>query len=102
LSLDNAYDTEDVEAFIQRIDKELGATAAFVLEYKIDGLSVALRYENGRFVPGPRPGDDGETGEDITENLKTIRSIPLRLTEPRTLTVRGEVFLPKRRLSPAQ
>lgn len=94
LSLDNAYDKGEVEAFIQRIDKELGAAAAFVLEYKIDGLSVALRYDNGRFVQGATRGD-GETGEDITENLKTIRSIPLRLTEPRTLTVRGEVFLPK-------
>lgn len=94
LSLDNAYDANDVDAFIQRIDKELGTTAAFVVEYKIDGLSVSLRYENGRFVQGATRGD-GETGEDITENLKTIRAIPLRLTEPRTLTVRGEVFLPK-------
>jgi len=94
LSLDNAYDANDVEAFIKRIDKELVTTAAFVVEYKIDGLSVALRYENGHFVQGATRGD-GETGEDITENLKTIRSIPLRLTEPRTLTVRGEVFLPK-------
>lgn len=94
LSLDNAYDAAEVETFIQRTDKELGTTAAFVVEYKIDGLSVALRYENGRFVQGATRGD-GETGEDITENLKTIRSIPLRLSEPRTLTVRGEVFLPK-------
>jgi DNA ligase (NAD+) len=94
LSLDNAYDAGEVEAFIKRTDKELGLAAAFVVEYKIDGLSVALRYENGRFVQGATRGD-GETGEDITENLKTIRSIPLRLSEPRTLTVRGEVFLPK-------
>lgn len=94
LSLDNAYDAGEVEAFIKRTDKELGLAAAFVVEYKIDGLSVALRYENGRFVQGATRGD-GETGEDITENLKTIRAIPLRLSEPLTLTVRGEVFLPK-------
>lgn len=94
LSLDNAYNAGEVEDFIRRTDKELGLAAAFVVEYKIDGLSVALRYENGRFVQGATRGD-GETGEDITENLKTIRAIPLRLSEPRTLTVRGEVFLPK-------
>jgi DNA ligase (NAD+) len=94
LSLDNAYDAQEVAEFIRRIDRELGETAAFVVEYKIDGLSVALRYENGLFVQGATRGD-GETGEDITENLKTIRSIPLRLAKPLTLTVRGEVFLPK-------
>jgi DNA ligase (NAD+) len=94
LSLDNAYDAQEVAEFIRRIDRELGEMAAFVVEYKIDGLSVALRYENGLFVQGATRGD-GETGEDITENLKTIRSIPLRLAKPLTLTVRGEVFLPK-------
>jgi DNA ligase (NAD+) len=94
LSLDNAYDENDVGDFIRRIDKELGEAAPLVVEYKIDGLSVALRYEDGILIQGATRGD-GETGEDITENLKTIRSIPLKLTEPRTLTVRGEVFISK-------
>lgn len=94
LSLDNAYSFEEVRDFVQRVDRELGSGAAFVVEYKIDGLSVSLRYEDGQFVQGATRGD-GETGEDITENLRTVRAVPLKLSAPRTLTVRGEVFLPK-------
>lgn len=93
-SLDNAYVEQDIVEFIKRVGKELEEAAQFVVEYKIDGLSVALSYVDGVFVQGATRGD-GETGEDITENLRTIRSIPLKLSEPRTLTVRGEVFLSK-------
>lgn len=96
LSLGNAYNRTDLLDFDQRVDKELAESKKYTAEYKIDGLSVALRYENGIFIEGATRGD-GETGENITENLKTIRSIPLRLKEPVTLTVRGEVYFPKKK-----
>src|SRR5699024_7423221 len=63
-------------------------------ELKIDGLAVSLKYENGRFVQGATRGD-GTVGENITENLKTIRTVPLRLTEPVSIEVRGEAYVPK-------
>ncbi len=96
LSLGNAYNRADLIDFDQRVEKELAGSKQYTVEYKIDGLSVALRYENGLFIEGATRGD-GETGENITENLKTIRSIPLRLKEPVTLTVRGEVYFPKKK-----
>lgn len=94
LSLDNAYDASDLMAFDSRIRKELGEGVEYTVEYKIDGLTVALLYENGRLVRGATRGD-GVTGEDVTENVKTIRSLPLSISHEGTLEVRGEVFLSK-------
>lgn len=94
-SLQDLFSNEEVEEFDQRL-RETIPDAQYVVEPKIDGLSVALEYENGVFVRGATRGD-GRIGEDVTENLKTIRSIPLRLPEgaPKQLIVRGEVFMPK-------
>ncbi len=94
LSLDNAYDAEDLRAFNKRVEKELGEHVVYTVEPKIDGLTVALLYENGKFVRGATRGD-GETGEDVTENVKTIRSVPLSIAHALPLEVRGEVFLSK-------
>lgn len=101
LSLANAFNAEDLIAWFERIRKldERVESSAFVLEPKIDGLTVVLHYENGLFVKGATRGD-GEIGEDITENLKTIRTLPLKIPInneemqiPGTLVVRGEVFI---------
>lgn len=94
-SLANVFSKEELFNFLDGIRKETDHPR-FAVEYKIDGLSVSLEYENGRFVRGSTRGD-GETGEDVTENLKTIPSIPLVLKDrlPR-LEVRGEVFMPKK------
>lgn len=94
LSLDNAYNEADLLDFQRKVLQEVTQSPTYVVEYKIDGLSVALTYENGIFVKGATRGD-GSIGEDVTENLKTVKSIPLRLKEPVDLVVRGEVFLPK-------
>ncbi|HEY4184492.1 MAG TPA: NAD-dependent DNA ligase LigA [Polyangia bacterium] len=96
LSLDNTYSQDELAAFFDRVVKGLdGHVPPFVVEPKIDGISIELRYEEGRFVQGATRGD-GRTGEDITVNLRTIRSLPLRLDEPVTITVRGEAFMLKR------
>lgn len=93
-SLQDVFSLESVGEFFNRCTAELGS-AEFVVEPKIDGLSVSLEYENGIFVKGSTRGD-GFVGEDVTENLKTIRSIPLRLKENLPyLEVRGEVYMPK-------
>lgn len=94
LSLDNAYNEPDLLAFDNRIQKELNEKVQYVVEYKIDGLSVAIQYENGRFKRGATRGN-GTEGENVSENVKTIRSVPLKLSEPFDLEVRGEVFIPK-------
>lgn len=94
LSLDNSYNGEDLRDFDARVRKEIDEEFDYVVEYKIDGLSVALRYENGIFVEGATRGD-GQIGENVTENLKTIKSIPLKLSKPLNLIVRGEVFIAK-------
>ncbi|MBN2259416.1 MAG: NAD-dependent DNA ligase LigA [Clostridiales bacterium] len=94
LSLDNSYNKEELLAFDRRI-KAVIKDIEYVVEYKIDGLSVALKYEKGIFVQGATRGN-GEIGENITENLKTVKSIPLRLTQPIDITVRGEVFISKK------
>ncbi|HCX63600.1 MAG TPA: DNA ligase (NAD(+)) LigA, partial [Eubacteriaceae bacterium] len=94
LSLSNAFNKEDLWEFHQRIQKSV-ANPQYVAEYKYDGLTVVLFYEDGQFVQGATRGD-GEIGEDITENLKTIYSIPLKLNEPVTIEVRGEVFIGKK------
>jgi len=97
LSLDNAFGPEDLRGFDLRTRKELGnpANLRYAVEFKIDGLTVALRYEKGRFVQGATRGN-GLTGEDITENLKTVRSLPLLLKEPVDLQVRGEAYMSKK------
>ena len=97
LSLDNTYSPEELYGFDQRVRKALpDLPVAYVTELKIDGLGVALLYEDGRLVRGATRGD-GEYGEDVTANLRTIRTIPLRLTQnqpmPTVLEVRGEVFI---------
>ena len=92
-SLSDVFSFEELEDFLTRVGTIL-PNAAYSVEPKIDGLSVALRYENGVFVGGATRGD-GQVGEDVSANLRTIRTIPLRLTEPLTLTVRGEVYMPR-------
>jgi len=93
LSLDNAFAPEDLRAFAQRLHRLLGVRPTYVVEPKIDGLAVALEYQDGVFVRGATRGD-GSVGEDITANLRTIRSLPLRLKEPVSIRVRGEAFMP--------
>ncbi|HYJ33233.1 MAG TPA: NAD-dependent DNA ligase LigA [Candidatus Binatia bacterium] len=96
LSLDNTYSLEELEAFDARVRKLLRVDEVeYAIEPKVDGVAVALRYEEGRFVLGLTRGD-GEKGDDITTNLRTIRSIPLRLRGariPATLEARGEVYM---------
>ena len=95
MSLQDVFSMEELNEFLNKILSEQ-ADAAFSVEPKIDGLSVALEYENGVFVRGATRGD-GVVGEDVTQNLKTIRSIPMRLEgAPDRLIVRGEVFMPKK------
>jgi DNA ligase (NAD+) len=98
LSLANAFADEEVQDFVDRIEKETGdGDPVFSVEPKLDGLAISLRYEHGVFVRGATRGD-GSTGEDVTANLRTIKSIPLRLRSeavPAVLDVRGEVFMPK-------
>lgn len=97
LSLANAFSDEEVDEFVARIQKETGdAEPVFSVEPKLDGLAISLRYEDGIFVRGATRGD-GATGEDVTVNLRTIKSIPLRLLgdAPAVLEVRGEVVMPR-------
>ena len=95
-SLQDVFSVEELEEFGQRVREALPDGVEYDVEPKVDGLSVALEYENGLFVRGATRGD-GQVGEDVTENLKTIPSIPLRLPEALpALIVRGEVFMPKK------
>ncbi|MDR4888175.1 NAD-dependent DNA ligase LigA [Fredinandcohnia sp. QZ13] len=95
LSLGNAFNEQDLRDFDRRARQAVGDSISYVCELKIDGLAVSLRYEQGRFVQGSTRGD-GTIGEDITVNLKTIRSIPLRLKKPLDIEVRGEAFMPRK------
>jgi DNA ligase (NAD+) len=96
LSLDNAYNAEELYAFDSRLRKELNEPFAYSVEYKIDGLSVAIRYEDGVMVRAATRGN-GEVGEDVTDNVKTIATVPKVLSEPVNglLEVRGEVYIDK-------
>lgn len=99
LSLDNAYNDEELRAFDERVRKGAGlgdAAVTYVAELKIDGLSIALTYEDGRLVRGATRGD-GVRGEDVTANVRTIRAIPLALRDGPAgrIEVRGEVYLPR-------
>jgi DNA ligase (NAD+) len=98
LSLDNAFSDEDVRDFDRRVRERMASAAAirYSAEPKLDGLAISARYEDGVFVQGATRGD-GETGEDITQNLRTIKALPVKLRTqrpPRVLEVRGEVFMP--------
>lgn len=90
-SLQDAFSREELEAFDQRVRKEF-SSISYVCELKIDGLSISLTYENGVLVTGATRGD-GSVGEDITENLKRVKDIPLVLPEPVNITVRGECYM---------
>ena len=97
LSLGNAFSDDEVREFVARIEKETGdGDPMFSVEPKLDGLAISLRYEKGQFVRGATRGD-GATGEDVTANLRTVRTIPLRLRgdAPEVVEVRGEVYMPK-------
>ena len=95
MSLQDVFSMEELDSFLNRVLESEGS-AQFSVEPKIDGLSVALEYVDGRFVRGATRGD-GNVGEDVTENLKTIHSIPMRIDNaPPRLIVRGEVFMPKK------
>jgi DNA ligase (NAD+) len=94
-SLQDVFDFQELEAFDQRV-RGVVPEAEYVVEPKVDGLSVALEYENGLFIRGATRGD-GQVGEDVTENLRTVRSIPLKIPNaPPRLIVRGEVYMPKK------
>src|SRR5260221_3613457 len=95
LSLDNAFDEAELDAWHARVVKGLGREPTFVCEPKIDGVSIAVAYEHGRYVRGATRGD-GEIGEEVTQNVRTIRAVPARLRTsdpPAWLEVRGEVVL---------
>ena len=92
-SLQDAFSREELEAFDQRVRKEF-PSISYVCELKIDGLSISLTYEKGVLVTGATRGD-GSVGEDITENLKRVKDIPLVLPEPVNITVRGECYMPR-------
>lgn len=94
LSLGNAFGEDDLKDFDRRVRERIGENFSYVCELKIDGLAVSLIYEDGVFVRGATRGD-GTVGEDITQNLKTIPAIPLRLKENVSMEVRGEAYMPK-------
>lgn len=95
LSLGNAFNEADLRDFDRKIRQAVGEDFSYVCELKIDGLAVTMQYENGYFIKGATRGD-GMLGEDITANLKTIKSIPLKIKEPITIEVRGEAYMPKK------
>ena len=104
-SMDDAMDLDELDVWLQRIEDALGAgSVTYTCELKIDGLGVALTYQNGTFVRAATRGD-GTTGEDVSLNVRTIKDVPMHLSEPalvhmgadreRTIEVRGEVYMPK-------
>ncbi len=95
LSLSNAFSVEELKEFHQRLIRAGVSHPTYVMEWKIDGLTVALEYKNGKFIKGATRGD-GNVGEDITENLKTVKTVPLRIPYQGNLVCRGEAFLPKK------
>ncbi|WP_062532713.1 NAD-dependent DNA ligase LigA [Jeotgalibaca dankookensis] len=94
LSLGNAFNREDLEEFDQRIRKLTDQPIRYVCELKIDGLAVSIKYEKGRYVAAATRGD-GSVGENVTQNLRTVKAIPLRLQEDLSFEVRGECYMPK-------
>ncbi|MFK4565990.1 NAD-dependent DNA ligase LigA [Enterococcus sp. UD-01] len=93
-SLNDGFSKEDIYDFDERVRKLAGGPVTYCCELKIDGLAISLKYENGKFVQGATRGD-GTVGENITENLKTVKSIPLELKKPISIEVRGECYMPK-------
>ena len=93
MSLSNVFNESEIRAFDERIRKE-GFSPEYVCELKIDGLSVSLIYEKGKLVSAATRGD-GVVGEDITNNVKTIKTVPLRINEPIDIEVRGEIYMSK-------
>lgn len=93
-SLSDVFDYDQLRAFCDEVESVID-TPVYSVEAKIDGLSVSLTYEGGRFVRGATRGN-GSVGEDVTANLRTIRSIPMELSEPVDVVVRGEVYMPRR------
>jgi DNA ligase (NAD+) len=102
LSLGNAFSAEEVEAFFRRAERGAGPVEAYVCELKIDGLAISLTYREGEFVRAATRGN-GVEGEDVTANVRTVRSVPMRLQDagelPKEFDVRGEVYLPKARFA---
>ncbi len=93
-SLDNTYNADELRSWYERVCKDYGRELELVCELKIDGLAIALTYEDGLFTLGVTRGD-GVTGENITPNLKTIKAVPLKLFKNESLEVRGEIYMPK-------
>ncbi|MEI3606225.1 NAD-dependent DNA ligase LigA [Pseudogracilibacillus sp. SE30717A] len=93
LSLGNAFDEQDLRDFHRRVTNGLNEEVVYICELKIDGLAIALTYEAGQFVLGSTRGD-GRVGENITSNLRTVRSVPLTIPEKRKVEVRGEAYMP--------
>lgn len=94
LSLGNVFDETEIREWVARIERSLGRSTTYVAELKFDGLAISLKYEDGRFVRGATRGD-GTVGENITQNLRTIKALPLRLQAEETVEVRGEAYMPK-------
>lgn len=95
LSLENAFSLEELEAFNRRVTQQAGNEFTYFSEMKIDGLAIAIRYEEGLLVQAATRGD-GQIGEDVTQNIRAISAIPIRLRENITCEVRGEVYMPKK------
>ena len=93
-SLDNTYNEEELRKWYERVQKECPGKVELVCELKIDGLAIALTYKDGLFVTGVTRGD-GIVGENITQNLKTVKAVPLRLFQNADVEVRGEIYMPK-------
>lgn len=94
LSLDNAFSLEELEDFSRRVSNQAESKFSYFAEYKIDGLAIALKYEDGYLVQAATRGD-GQIGEDVTQNIRAISAIPIRLRENITCEVRGEIYMPK-------
>lgn len=94
MSLSNVFNEEEIRDFDKKIKKD-SVDPSYVCELKIDGLSVSLNYENGKLISAATRGD-GVTGEDITNNVKTIKTVPLSLKKPVSIEVRGEIYMPKK------
>ncbi|MFI6760738.1 NAD-dependent DNA ligase LigA [Micromonospora sp. NPDC050417] len=97
MSLDNAFDPDELAAWAERVERDAGGAVSYLCELKVDGLAINLTYENGRLVRAATRGD-GRTGEDVTPNVRTIRGVPERLADgadiPELLEVRGEIYFP--------